>query len=171
MSDDDDDNAIEQDTPTTVGDVVDSVKAFGESVKVADAYARLGLDNHLKVADLVKNFDRLKEIVVDSPRPTIDPGFLSALKPIEYELFDYEFDDSPQRTAEATERTAAVLQDVHTVTADLVRLTNLNLQLTQAQQESARRTERFTRGMTWASLAVALASLGAAGVAILTSGG
>lgn len=52
---------------------------------------------------------------------------------------------------------------------DLVAAMETQLELAQAAREDAVRAERFTRIMAWSSLAVAVASLGAAVVAIVVS--
>lgn len=161
------------------GDNGSNGPASGGGFDVGKAYERLGIAQALKPSDLLKSLNipsltsigsSAMRLGIPEERRLTAPELATMPPMIDYDIPVFEPDDSPQRTADATEQMVEVLRDVHTVTADLVRLTNTNLQLTQAQQESARRTERFTRGMTWASLAVAVASLGAAVVAIFTSG-
>lgn len=174
----DPDKASEADAEATASDleVIAAAESTGDKANLAQAYLRLGLDQHgLTAKDAVKGLNiggnGFKGLFGDVPRnPLLDTEFMKIVStPIpEYEIPDILIDDSPQRTADATERMVAVLEDVHTVTADLVRLTNTNLQLTSLQQASSRRTERFTRWMTWASLSVAIGSLGVAVVAIFT---
>lgn len=55
--------------------------------------------------------------------------------------------------------------------SELVAAMTVQLELAKASQGSAERTERFARGMAWASLIVAVASLGAAVAAVVVSVG
>lgn len=157
----------------------DAVEQPTSTQDVAAAYARLGLN------DSIKGFAATKGLgggfgsilggaggnrglwPVQSPEPIIPLVPLDAgVEPRWYDLPDFGVDDSPQRTAQATEQMAQKLADMHVVTEDLVRLTAINLRHTEEQRALSARTERFTRGMTWASLAVALASLGVAVIAL-----
>lgn len=104
----------------------------------------------------------------ETPEPIVSVASLAAdLEPLRYDIAELAIDSSPQRTADATEAMAQRLADMHTVTEDLVRLTATNLRHTEEQRVLSARTERFTRGMTWASFVVAFASLGAAVAALL----
>lgn len=75
------------------------------------------------------------------------------------EVPEFDFDDSHIRTAEAV-----TLMTKHT--AALVDLTEAAVQLARSSRDDSERVERFTRGMSQASLAIALASLVAAIAAI-----
>ncbi|WP_203138413.1 hypothetical protein [Microbacterium sp. JZ31] len=152
---------------------------------VREAYRRLGINPTKVSASLLKAMDfsgieeareRLKQLrlppstAADSllrRMPKLSPEVVASL-PQPYELPDMS--DTPMhRTAEATERMVDVLTDVHTVTADLVRLTNANLQMSHDQQANAERAQTFTRRMTWASLAVAVLSLVIAGLSAVAT--
>jgi hypothetical protein len=50
---------------------------------------------------------------------------------------------------------------------DMLRLTRAQVEIARAARHDAERSERFTRSMAWSSLAVAVASLGAAVAALL----
>jgi hypothetical protein len=83
-----------------------------------------------------------------------------------FKIPDFEFDDSPQRTAE---NTAAMNKHM----GDLLRATHDSLRLAEASRADSARVERFTRRISWASLwisigslTVAVASLGVALIAI-----
>lgn len=65
---------------------------------------------------------------------------------------------SAEAATEANERLAAVSEAMA-----------VQVELTKASLASAEQTERFARGMAWASLIVAIASLGAAVAAIVVS--
>lgn len=92
--------------------------------------------------------------------PTIiDPPDISHIGP----------DTAPKKTAKNTKRIATAMEDLHEVTGQLVQLTAASLALSEAQREAAARQERFARRATWASIAIATASLAAAVVAIVVS--
>lgn len=101
----------------------------------------------------------------------VKPFPVEALKPID--LVEPDFGDpdewAPNRTAAAAEQTAEATGRLADMTSAVVDLTEKNLQLAQAAQDGAARTERFTRRMAWASLIVAGASLLASIAAIIIS--
>jgi hypothetical protein len=70
-------------------------------------------------------------------------------------------------TAGNTDRMAGTLEDMNAVYQEMVVLTASNLALAKEQRESAAQTERFTKWMTWVSVAVAFASLGTAIAALI----
>jgi hypothetical protein len=81
----------------------------------------------------------------------------------------FEPDTRPDEIAANTARSAELISQQNTAIAQLVELTLSNLALSEAQQKQSERTEKFTKTMTWISVALAFASLIAAVVAIAVS--
>jgi CHASE3 domain sensor protein len=80
------------------------------------------------------------------------------------------------RSADAAERTAQVIAEMHAATEAMVLLNQQTLKTAEqslAASESARldaaRSEKFAKAMSWASVVIAGASLAAAVVAIAVS--
>lgn len=113
-------------------------------------------DTASMLANLVPAYD-LPDLAVNIPRE-----LMSSPPPFE----PIDFHSPTVDIAESTAEVAELMHRQHEAIAQLVALTATNLQHTESQRESAARTERFTRGMAWGSLAVAVASLAAAVVAI-----
>lgn len=78
-------------------------------------------------------------------------------------------DLKPNATEEHTERMAGTLENVHATIAQLVQLTAANIAIAESQQESAKRTERFSRRATWVSIVIGGGSLIAAVATIVLS--
>lgn len=72
-------------------------------------------------------------------------------------------------SAKAAKKTAAAVDQMVQLSAAQVQLADAEIQLAQEARIDSARSERFTRIMAWSSLAVAVASLGAAIVAIVVS--
>lgn len=89
-------------------------------------------------------------------------SLVSALDISKMKIPNVHRDDSPQRTAEHT-KTMVEQQ------ADLLELTITSLKLAEQAREDSAAVERFTRRMSWAALAIAIASLAASVAAIFVS--
>lgn len=72
-------------------------------------------------------------------------------------------------SAAAAKKTALAVDQMVRLSAAQVQLADAEIQLAQQTRADSARSERFTRTMAWSSLAVAVASLGAAVVAIVVS--
>lgn len=169
------------------GDDDEAAPASTSPEELAKAYRNLsaGLDSALDPDIMQPTLDRFRNTLglgigtadmlarlaatTDSPNllDSIPAGLIAPPAPPLHEIADIY---SP--TADIADHTAEVadlMRLQHEAIAQLVALTATSLQHTRAQQASAERTERFTRGMSWSSLVVAVASLGAAVGAIVVS--
>ena len=72
-------------------------------------------------------------------------------------------------SAKAAKKTAATVDQMVRLSAAQVQLADAEIQLAQEARIDSARSERFTRIMAWSTLGVAVASLGAAIVAIVVS--
>lgn len=72
-------------------------------------------------------------------------------------------------SATAAKKTAKAVDQMVRLSSAQVELADAEIKLAQEARIDSARSERFTRIMAWASLAVAVASLGAAVVAIVVS--
>lgn len=82
---------------------------------------------------------------------------------------DIEPDRRPDEIVANTSRSAELISEQNKAIAQLVELTLSNLALAQTQHEQARRTEKFAKAMSWASVSIAGASLATAIVAVLVT--
>lgn len=69
---------------------------------------------------------------------------------------------SLKASADSAKATARSVEQMLRLSKDQLRASEAQVQLTQAARADAEKSERFTRTMAWSSLAVAIASLGAA---------
>ena len=102
--------------------------------------------------------DALKPLVEQSDR-LIEAMFGRDDDRIDMSEWAIHVDDSPMRTASAVE-------EMVTHTQSLLELTRVSVEMARQSKEDSSKVERFTRRMTWASLAIAIASLAASIAAI-----
>ncbi|MEW1706967.1 hypothetical protein AB0230_06970 [Microbacterium sp. NPDC089190] len=159
-----------------------------DGVSAADlsrAYVRLneGLANSMGAAAMQPFIEQFRETIghqadiariAKSLTPTYDLPDLRVNLP--HDAFDSQPPPVPidlhsptAAIAESTAEVADLMNRQHEAIAQLVALTAANVQHTESQREIAERTEKFTRGMAWASLIVSGASLIAAVAAIVVS--
>lgn len=73
---------------------------------------------------------------------------------------------SLKRSADSARETAKSVERMLRLSRDQLAASQAQVELTQAARADAEKSERFTRWMAWSSLAVAVASLGAAMAAL-----
>lgn len=87
-------------------------------------------------------------------REQLHPQWMDAV-----ELPVIEPDTTPSEIAANTERTADLIGQQNAAIAQLVELTINSLSLSKQQQEQSERTEKFSRGMAWASVILTTATV------------
>lgn len=74
---------------------------------------------------------------------------------------------SLRKSADSAKDTAKSVKDMLKLTEAQLKLTRAQLALSESARADAEQAERFTRWMSWSSLAIAAASLGAAVTALV----
>lgn len=91
--------------------------------------------------------------------PKYEPVEMPVIKP----------DTRPSEIAAHTKRTAKLIGEQNAAIAQLVNLTINNLALSEKQQEQSKRTEKFSRRMTWTSVILTTATVGVSVAALCVS--